>query len=336
VIRPAAALLAAALAAQASGPRAPTAGGPARVVQREAYVMGTRVRLVALGPDRQAVVGRLDAALAALERTDRALSTWQDDSAVSRFNRWPVGMPWAAGDPLCAQLGDVFAWVRETAGAFDPAVGALTEVWRIHAGGAVPAPAALEAARARSGSHLVRFDGEACALTRLADVRLDVGAFGKGAGLDLAAAALAGQRWLIDLGGQVSVGGDGPDGPGWLVDVAHPRARERPVLSVRLTAGSLATSGGSERDLVVDGRRVGHVLDPRTGEPASFAGSVSVWHERALAADALSTALYVMGPDEGLRWAESRGLSAAYVIPAGSGVRVLTTAPFRRLLITAG
>ena len=83
---------------------------------------------------------------------------------------------------------------------------------------------------------------------------------------------------------------------------------------------------------MVSGTRVGHIFDPRTGRPATFAGSVTVWHERALAADILSTALYVMGPDIGLRWAEGQGLAACYLIPEGASLRMAATAAFRNLL----
>jgi thiamine biosynthesis lipoprotein len=117
------------------------------------------------------------------------------------------------------------------------------------------------------------------------------------------------------------------------VAVAHPIDRQHPYLTVTMREGSLSTTAGSERDLIVNGTRVGHVLDPRTGRPAPFHGSVTVWHESGLAADALSTALYVMGPDAGLAWAEGRGLSVCYLIPDERGsVRMRTTTAFQRLL----
>ncbi len=102
-----------------------------------------------------------------------------------------------------------------------------------------------------------------------------------------------------------------------------------------MTTGSLSTSAGSERDLVVNGVRVGHVLDPRTGRPATFDGSVTVWHERGITADALSMALYVMGPVEGLVLAEARGIAACYLIPERGTLRVDMTRAFRRLLSSA-
>jgi thiamine biosynthesis lipoprotein len=90
-------------------------------------------------------------------------------------------------------------------------------------------------------------------------------------------------------------------------------------MNLTLTSGSLSTSSGSERDRWVRGTRVGHILDPHTGSPAPFRGSVSVWHESALVADVLSTALYVMGPRKGLSWAEARGIAAVFAMPRADG-----------------
>jgi thiamine biosynthesis lipoprotein len=231
-------------------------------------------------------------------------------------------------------LADAFDWHVETAGAFDPAIGRLLDAWDVHGDGSIPDAAILARARAAAGLAHLSFDRRGCTVTRTADVTLDVGAFGKGEALDRVEAALGSDPWMIDLGGQVSVGGAAPRDGAWSIAIAHPRARDRPYVHVRLRNGSLATSAGSERDLTVRHARVGHILDPRTGTPAAFSGSVSVWHRRGLAADILSTALYVMGPEAGLRWAEDRGLAVCYLIPAEDGrVRMLTTRAFATLLV---
>jgi thiamine biosynthesis lipoprotein len=100
-----------------------------------------------------------------------------------------------------------------------------------------------------------------------------------------------------------------------------------------MRGGSLSTSGGSERDRFAAGRRISHHLDPRTGEPAAFIGSVSVWHPSAFVADVLSTALFVMGPEKGLSWAEARGLAACDLqMDAAGRVTPTMTAAFRPLL----
>ena len=304
-------------------------------IERAAYLMGTRARLFAYGPDRPAGLATLEAMIDVLESAEAALSTWRADSAISRLNRTPVGARWTADAPLCRLFADLAEWHEATGGAFDPVVGALVDAWGIHDTGRIPDAREIAAARRLSGMERLLFDRRACTVTRRAEVAMDAGGFGKGEGLDRVAESLPGVPWMVDLGGQVMVGGPRPGGRPWPVALAHPLERDVPYLQLELERGSLATSGSSERDLTVEGTRVGHILDPRTGRPAPFTGSVTVWHERGLVADILSTALYVMGPREGIAWARARDLSVCYLIPQDTGdVEVLATDAFLRLVAT--
>jgi thiamine biosynthesis lipoprotein len=307
---------------------ASTLAAAPQLYQRQVYLMGTEARLAVYAPDRPRGIADLETALEALEKTERQLSTWQENSLISRLNRTPAGNRWRADELMCALFADLYEWQHTTGGTFDPAIGALTAAWKIHEGGTLPTDFQLDAARRRSGLQHLDFDRQQCTLTRRIEVTLDVGAFGKGEALDRAARALSGTAWMIDLGGQVAVGGTPPDGKPWIVALAHPADRQRVITQVPLSAGSLSTSGGSERDLRVGNTRVGHILDPRTGRPAPFDGSVTAWHERALVADILSTALYVMGPEIGLGWAAAQGYAAAYLIPEAGAVRVSATPAF--------
>ena len=301
-----------------------------QLVTRDAYLMGTRVHLATYADQRARGIATLDVALRVMESTERELSTWREDSAISRLNRHPVGQAWQASASTCRVLESVFAWQHETGGTFDPGIGRLIEAWQIHGDGRVPSDADLKDAAARSGLPLLSFDSQRCTVTRRGDATIDVGAFGKGEALDRVEATLGPGAWLVDLGGQVMVGGPQPDGNPWTVDVAHPGARNTAHLQVSMREGSLSTSGGSERDLVVDGTRVGHILDPRTLRPAPYTGSVTVWHRQGFAADALSTALYVMGPEEGVRWANARGIAAVFLVVDGSDVKVVPTTAWRK------
>jgi thiamine biosynthesis lipoprotein len=310
----------------------PVASDTQQLVTRDAYLMGTRAQLATYAITRDAGLAALESGLRVLEDAERELSTWRADSDISALNRHPVGAPWQATPRVCRVLADVIDWSAATGSAFDPTVGRLLEAWDIHGGGRVPDRDALSRARSASGLALLTFDPRACTVTRTMDVTVDVGAFGKGEALDRVAAALGATPWMVDLGGQVSAGGAPPPGGAWPIAIAHPRRRDQPHLTVRLTGGSFSTSAGSERDLHVNGVRIGHILDPRTGTPAPFDGSVTVWHQRGLVADILSTALYVLGPDAGLRWAEDRGVAAAYLIPDAAGVRIVTTRAFAPLI----
>ncbi len=317
--------------------------GPSRAVstrvERSVYLMGTRATLVTWASDR--VTGRreLDRMLRVLERTEAELSTWREASWLSALNRQPVDRPWRAPASLCALVAELMSWHRATEGAFDPAIGTLVDAWGLRQGGRRPSEATIATAHRRSGLRHLALDEDRCDVTRRGDVRLDAGAFGKGEALDrVTRRGRATGPWLIDLGGQVAVSGAPPFG--WSVALAHPRQRHEAVREIRLTEGSLATSGGSERDGRVGSDRVGHIVDPRTGRPVSRVASVVVWHPRALVADVLSTALYVMGPDAGRRWAEARDVAACFIVPteAGAGqpgaVGLLPTRAFQERFLT--
>lgn len=329
-----AAIAAALLAGAMSGGSA----APIEPVARQVYVMGTSATLSTYDSDRARGVARLERLLTAIESTEQQLSTWRDASEISRVNAAAGAGPVRLSDALCRTTGELARWVGETGGAFDPAIGSLTQAWDVHGRGRLPTADELLQARRDAGWSRVRFDPSRCTIELPRGTSLDVGAWGKGEGLDRARAAVAGDHapWLIDIGGQVAAQGPGGDGDGWVVAVAHPLDRESALFELRLTGGSLATSAGSERDLHVRGRRVAHILDPRTAQPASFTGSVSVWHEDALVADILSTALFVMGPEDGLRWAEERGVAACYLVPReGEAVARRPTRAFSRRFATS-
>jgi thiamine biosynthesis lipoprotein len=310
-------------------------GAPTVFVSRDAYVMGTLAQLSTYAAERDLGLATLESALATIEDTEQELSTWRPLSRISDLNRQTLGRPWVATPRLCRMFVDVWSWHRLTDGAFDPAIGQLASAWDIQGEGAVPTSDAVSLALAASGLGLFKLDPDRCTLTRRADAWIDVGGFGKGEALDRLAARLTNHPWMVNLGGQIAVGGRVPPEGVWRIEIADPRHRDRPILQVGILNGSLATSGGSERDNVVHGTRVGHILDPRTGYPATFNGSVTTWHERGLVADILSTALYVMGPEAGLPWAEARGIAACFLIPDRGISRVEMTTNFRRLLPAA-
>jgi thiamine biosynthesis lipoprotein len=278
-------------------------------VEREAFVMGTTLRAGVRAADRAAAVRAIQDAFDAVRRADGRLSTWRDDSEIARLNRAAVGVPVVLSLELYRMLRDAERWSRETQGAFDPAVGALVDVWDLRGRGRIPSQAELAAARSRSGIGRFAFADLSHSVTkRRAGSWIDTGGFGKGLALDAARSALRRhgiESAFLNFGGQVlALGLDGD--AGWVVPVAHPVRRDRPAVRIRLRDRSASTSSQSERHVEADGRRLGHILDPRTGEPVPAWGSVTVVAEDPALADALSTALLVLGPEAALAWARSR------------------------------
>ena len=167
---------------------------------------------------------------------------------------------------------------------------------------------------------------------------IDEGGFGKGVALRGAASAAlrAGAGCVVlDFGGQISM--NGICGDVW-VDIAHPDDRHRGLARLEMASGSVATSGNSERGLVVDGVRHGHILDPRSGRPAVDWGTVTVVADDPVTADCLSTALYVMGPRQGIAWLLNRPeIDAVFVERSGEEGIITATAGLRdRLEVSVG
>lgn len=263
------------IVALALGPAVATAS----MYERGRFLMGTICEIQVLpGHDQQ-----VEAAYAEARRIETMLSTWTTESEVARVNRGEA-VPSAE---LQALLDVAEHWSRRTSGAFDPRVKALVDVWRIRDDGALPARETIELARAQT--------------------QIDEGAFGKGYAIDRMLALLPREKAMINFGGQVAVRGM------LRVDIADPADRNTPALSLELRDASISTSSGSEKTFSSGGREFSHILDPRTGEALPPRGSVSVIATEALTADILSTALYVMGDDDGLRWADANGITAIYI-----------------------
>jgi thiamine biosynthesis lipoprotein len=237
-------------------------------------------------------------ARAALDEVDtiEAVLTWfRDTSELSRVNREAATGPVAVGPFLFALLSLCRDLHALTGGAFDPASTALSRCWGfLERRPQLPAPAALAAARERSGMDKVLLDA-ADRSVRFATpgVELNFGAVGKGWALDRIAASLVERgvsRALVSAGGssQRAWGGEA-----WELSL-EPRRRE--IARLFLRDAALATSASGEQHFEAEGRRYGHVLDPRTGWPAEGVRSASVVTTDGAVADALSTAFLVAGP----------------------------------------
>lgn len=296
-------------------------------VTRQAYLMGTLCTISGEAPDRPAGLRAMESAFQAIALREALLSTWREDTALTLLNRQPLEAPLVIDAELLGILGQVEEYWRLCGGAFDPAIGRLVEAYGLRGPGRLPGRDELDAARAASGMGLLLLDPAAgTVLRRAPGPILDAGGFGKGEALAHAAAALREsdlRNWLIDFGGQILVD---PHGGPRAIQVADPGRRGRPVAEIRLPGGmSAATSAASERP--------GHILDPRTGRPAADFGSVTVVSRDPLRADAFSTALFVLGPEEGLALAEElENLEALFLVRDAAGLWLRRTAGMAALL----
>ena len=261
--------------------------------------MGLPVRILLHAPEE----GRArTAAAVAFERIaalDAMMSDYRPDSELRRLEG--SARQWTPVSPdLLEVLTTAVSVARATDGAFDPTVGPLVALWReARRTGKRPAPAALEAARALVGWRHIEID-RATGAVRLdkEGMRLDLGGIAKGYILQQALRAMrmkGSGRVLIESGGDIVVGSGPPGLQGWRVDApgADDTFRRR---ASQLTNAALATSGPGEQFVEIDGTRYSHIVDPRTGLGMTNQVTARVIARDAAVADALATALTVVGP----------------------------------------
>lgn len=259
-----------------------------------------------------------------LDRIVREMSQWEPGSSLSRFNRAGAGHAQVLEPDFATVIADALAIAAASGGAFDPAMGALSELWGFGAAGpraAPPADAEIAAAVARSGRDALTWDAGARRLAKSRPVALDLAGIAKGHAVDAVADALTAAGWtslLVEIGGEFAGRGVKPDGQPWWVDVEPAPAAAAAPLRIAASNVAVATSGDYRRGFTAGGRRFAHTLDPRTGRPVTHGTrSVTVVADRCATADAWATALTVLPPDAAIALANAEGLAARIVTDDG-------------------
>lgn len=301
------------------------AAADARAVAFRTRTMGSWASLTLVTADSTAVAGLAREGLLSLHHTDSLMTNWTSTSEVARLNAAAGGGPTVVDREVAAVLqlaGEVHA---ASGGAFDVTVEPLVRLWGFLGGTPrVPAPEALTAARTLVGWDRVGFEPATAQLTLPAGMRLDLGGIAKGYGVDRVAARLraAGvSDALVDLTGNMAALGSAPGHEGWVIGIRDPQDRGPYLATIRLRDQCVSTSGDYVQFVSRGGQRLGHILDPRTGWPASGLSSATVVAASAAAADAWSTALFVLGPSQARLVAGGRDDIAAVLLQPAAGDR---------------
>lgn len=291
--------------------------------------MGTTVALSAPAADEEKLARAAPAVFAEFDRLDKLLTVWREDSEVSKINHAAGKTPVKVSTETFELIRRAQEVSRRSDGKFDVTFGALAEVWRFDhdKNNRRPTDAEIRARLPRVDYKQVQLNEAArTVFIRRPDMKIHLGGIGKGYAVDRAVAMLraAGLKdFIVQAGGDLYLAGSRPGGGPWMVGVQDPRGpRGAFFAEAPVRDASFSSSGDYERFFFQNGTRYHHLLDPDRGEPARGCRSVTVLAPEAVTADALSTAVFILGPERGMALIEDTPGVAAVIVDADNRVRI--------------
>ena len=311
----------------------------ASIVSHQGLTMGTSftVKWVSedAGTDRQlpALINQL------LVDINNSMSTYQANSELTRINQLPAGSQVSLSSELAQVLSRALEISQSSAGAFDVTVGPLVNLWGFGPDGRVvkaPASSEIQQLRERVGYRYIQLDRNE--LTKPREVYIDLSAIAKGFGVDRVAALLELQgidSYLVEIGGELRAKGFKPDSSAWKIAIEAPVSGERKVQRIIAVKDvAIASSGDYRNYFEEDGVRFSHTIDPQTGQPINHRlASATVLASDCASADAIATAMMVLGPDKALAYAIEQGVEALLIVKTDNSFEEQMTPGFSDYLV---
>jgi len=318
-----------------------SACGDSHSLELTGQAMGTTFNVVLVEPPESLAADVLEEDLiAALQEVDRLASTWRDDSELTAFNN-DLSIDWIpVSKGFCALLDDALEVSEASGGAFDLTIGPLTNLWGFGPDGQIvdpPSTAEITAAQRRVGFELLEADcAERLVRKDVPDLYVDLSGWAKGYAVDQLAELLDArgiENYLVEIGGELRVKGTNRDDNKWAIGIEAPSTSARvPHAILHVTDTSVATSGDYRNFFEHDGQRFSHTIDARTGRPVTHdLAAVTVVNPSTAYADAMATALLVLGPDDGPQLARELGIAGYFLVRNQTSIREITTPNFDKL-----
>lgn len=276
------------------------------------FLMDTAVRIAVYDDalSREEAASAVNRAFSRMSRLESMVSAQVETSEIARLSKLSGGEAYAVSDTTSAILRQALGISDQSGGAFDITIGPLEELWGFYTDHPrKPDSLEVTGAMGKVGYRMMQIDGNRVRLAKHG-MKIDLGGIAKGYIVDAAVQSLkeSGVRaGIVDGGGDLRIFGSHPVNRQWRIGVRHPRPEANSLFGVlRLDSCAIATSGDYERFFMDGGRRYHHILDPKTGYPASGCVSVTILADRAMLADAYATTVFVLGPDQGMELLKSR------------------------------
>jgi thiamine biosynthesis lipoprotein len=306
--------------------------------------MGTNFTLLLYAQDEKQATEASARAFARLDHLNAVLTDYDSTSELNQLS-YTAGQGKSVGlsRDLWNVLHPALELASQTDGAFDPTIGPVVTLWRMaRETGTLPDPEAIVSARKAVGfDKVVLNENHRSARLTAPNMKLDLGGIAKGYAGDEILKTLAGlgiESALVNAGGDITVGAAPPGREGWRIGIgALEAAASPPNYYIVIDNASIATSGDAWQYVEIEGKRFSHLVDPRTGIGLTDHSSVTVivWDHpgrNGLLADALASALSVMGPEKGLGFVDQRENTAALIVrKPGDHVETYRSSSFSRL-----
>lgn len=273
--------------------------------KRTLKLMGSRFDITVVAKDSSTAAGYIDMAVAEISRIERLISSWDVNSQTSEINRNAGKQAVKVDVELYNLIQRAIGISKLTDGAFDISYASMDKIWKFD-GTMIDMPSneAIKESVAKVGFDNILLDKEnSTVFLKREGMKIGFGAIGKGYAADMAKALLMGNgvvAGIINASGDMNTWGKQPDGTEWKVAITNPMDKNKVYALLPISNGAVVTSGNYEKYVTFNTIRYTHIIDPRTGYPATGIISVTVFAPKAELADALATSVFVMGKEVGL------------------------------------
>ncbi len=296
------------------------------IYKKSQRLMGTEMEITVVSADEKKAHKAIDAAFEEISRIERMMSAYISDSQISMINKSAGEKPVKSDAELIGLVKRAVEYAGMTDGGFNIAVGPLIRLWKIADGGDIPDKNEINRAQGLINYKDIIIDEKhGTIFLRKKGMSIDLGGIAKGYASDKAKAVLK-QHGIVSgiaaVAGDISAFGRKMDGSKWRIGIEHPRKKGAFIGVIELQDEAVSTSGDYERFFIKDGRRYHHIIDPKTGEPSDKCQSVTVIAKEGTATDALSTGIFIMGPEKGMALVDRLKDVEAVIVDAKGNVKI--------------
>lgn len=276
-----------------------------KAFHRTVKLMGSRFDITVISDDPEKADNYLDLAIAEISRIEKLISSWDETSETSKINKNAGIMPLKVNAELFGLIKRSIAISKLTDGAFDISYASMDNIWKFD--GSMKEFPSKEVVRSSvkkvDYTNIILDENKQTVFLKLKGMKIGFGGIGKGYAADKAKKLLMAKgvkAGIINASGDMNTWGKQPDGGEWKVAITNPMKKDKAFALLPVTKGAVVTSGNYEKFVTFNNKKYSHIIDPRTGYPATGILSVTIFASSAEFADALATSVFVMGIEVGI------------------------------------